>query len=167
MRPRPARPRSHVLADEAVNHIEAIALRCNFAVQRFNPDYGLDLLVTTVDQDGRVENGWIYIQSRGTERAKRRLDGRISFPVEARHANYWLGEPYPIILVVYEATKRRAYWIHTQPRIRDLHVDLVTRKQVTLLLEPTDVLTEGAFEQIRQLRNAVQAQAANAGMVNA
>ena len=161
------RPRNQVLADEAVIFISGVANRCNFAVQPFNPDYGLDLLMMTVGENSLIENGWIYVQSKGTEAARRLADGRIPFRMEAKHAAYYLREAYPIILVVYEARHRRAYWLHTQPHIRGLHLNLGTRTYLTVYLDPANTLNEAAFEQIRQLKNGVQAQVVGAGIADA
>jgi hypothetical protein len=160
------RPRSHILGDEAVNHISGLAIRARCAVQQLHPDYGLDLLVTTVDEHGVIENGWIYVQSRGTEELVRRADGRIRLRLEAAHAAYYLGEAYPIILVGYESAHHRAFWIHTQPYLQGLNVDLSGRKYVTVVIEPGNLLNEAAFEQIRQLKNAVHTQVIDAGIAH-
>jgi hypothetical protein len=164
--PGKTRPRSHILGDEAVNHISGLAIKSRCAVQPLHPDYGLDLLVTTVDEQGVIENGWIYIQSRGTEELVRGLDGRIRLRIEAIHAAYYLGEAYPVFLVGYESQQHRAYWIHTQPYLQALHLDLAARKYVTVIVPPTNLLSEAAFEEMRQLKNAVHAQVVNAGIAH-
>lgn len=41
------RTRQHVIADLGVNYVERQVLLSGFTVQRFFPDYGIDLVLTT------------------------------------------------------------------------------------------------------------------------
>jgi len=40
--------------------------------------------------------------------------GRIPFDLDVRDYNLWLEEPNPVILILYDAGLRRAYWLHIQ-----------------------------------------------------
>ena len=51
---RKRRTREHVIADLSVNHVERVVLRCGWTVQRLNPDYGIDLVMTTYDASGQI-----------------------------------------------------------------------------------------------------------------
>jgi hypothetical protein len=78
MSQRKCRTRAHVIADLSVNHVERCVLRCGWTVQRFSPDYGLDLLMTTFNQRGEIENGDVRIQIKATDALS--LDASRSFP---------------------------------------------------------------------------------------
>ena len=64
---RKCRTRAHIIADLSVNHVEKRVLQCGWIVQRFNPDYGLDLMMTTFDQRGEIENGDVRLQIKATD----------------------------------------------------------------------------------------------------
>lgn len=51
------RTREHVIADLSANHVERHALLCGYSVERCLHDYGIDLVITTYDTQGNVENG--------------------------------------------------------------------------------------------------------------
>ena len=57
--PKKRRTREHVIADLSANHVERQALLCGYAVERRAHDYGIDLVITTYDREGNVENGEI------------------------------------------------------------------------------------------------------------
>src|SRR5262249_406494 len=50
-----------------------------------------------------------------TDRLPRLADGKtIAWSISRRELKLWLAESYPVILVVYDGQKDRAYWIHIQ-----------------------------------------------------
>jgi len=67
---RKRRTRAHVIADLSINHVEKRVLECGWTVQRFSPDYGLDLLITTFNRRGEIENGDVRLQIKATESIK-------------------------------------------------------------------------------------------------
>jgi hypothetical protein len=67
---RKRRTREHVIADLSVNHVERHILQCGWTVQRFSPDYGLDLLMNTFNRRGEIENGDVRFQIKATETLK-------------------------------------------------------------------------------------------------
>jgi hypothetical protein len=43
-------------------------------------------------------------------------DGKtISWPVSRRDLKLWLGETYPVILIVYDGQRNKAYWLSIHP----------------------------------------------------
>jgi len=106
---RKRRTRQHVIADLAVNHVERQILRCGWTAQRFSPDYGLDLLITTFNRHGEIENGDVRMQIKATDSLKMAAGGKaIAVRLEWRDMIYWLNERLPVILVVYDARSDRA-----------------------------------------------------------
>lgn len=118
--PGKTRTREHVLADLSLNHVERQVLQCGFSVDRVQHDYGYDLTMATYNQAGEVEPGAVYIQVKASDRLPRLAGGKtISWPVSRRDLKLWLAEPYPVILVVYDGQKDKAYWVHIQAYLAD------------------------------------------------
>src|SRR5438128_5255936 len=112
---RKRRTREHIIADLGVNHVEKCILECGWTVQRFNPDYGLDLLITTFNRRGEIENGDVRLQIKATDSIKKAAGGNaIAVRLTWRDMIYWLNEPSPVILVVYDAKSDQAWWLHLQ-----------------------------------------------------
>ena len=80
-------------------------------------DYGYDLTMSTYGDTGEFEPGHVYLQVKATDRLPRLADGgTISWLVKSPRPQtlWWLAETYPVILVVYDGQKDRAYWMHIQ-----------------------------------------------------
>jgi hypothetical protein len=112
---RKQRTREHVVADLAVNHVERQVLLCGFSVERIVHDYGVDLILFTYNAGGEIENGEVWLQIKATESLRTRRAGQsVSFRIDRSDLRTWLGEPMPVILVVYDANTERAYWLYVQ-----------------------------------------------------
>jgi hypothetical protein len=118
MRGRKTRTRQHVIADLGVNHLERLILLCGHTAERVRHDYGYDLAVFTYDQNGEVEGGLILVQVKSTDGLPLLKDGRtIPWKISRRDLKLWLRESYPVILVVYDARRDRAHWLHVQAEV--------------------------------------------------
>jgi hypothetical protein len=150
------RTREHVVADLAYNHIERRVLRCGYTMHRIVHDYGLDATIRTFSGDGVLENGAIWVQLKATD-AVRRLKQSPTFAVriQRRDVLSWLGELYPVILVLYDATRDQAHWLHVQAELGGGRVFAVAHEgaTVTLHVERDKLVTEGAVQQWRSLKN--------------
>jgi hypothetical protein len=102
-----------VIADLSVHHVEGFALRAGYVVQRSFADYGYDLLMMTFDEDGYAESGQVYGQLKASGGLVFRTEG-YAHDVDIRDYNLWMSEPMPVILALYDATARRAFWVHVQ-----------------------------------------------------
>src|SRR5437667_8096658 len=138
---RKRRTREHIIADLGVNHVEKCILECGWTVQRFNPDYGLDLLMTTFNRRGEIENGDVRLQIKATDSlrviARRRA---IAIRVEWRDMVYWLNEPLPVILVIYDARSDRAWWIYLNQALRDVGRAGTTTAKLTISVPIANIL---------------------------
>jgi hypothetical protein len=114
------RTREHVIADLSANHVERHALQCGYSVEAVRHDYGIDLFVFTYDRDGAIEPGLLLLQLKATDKL-RRVAKRTSIAVrlERRDLVGWLRQLQPVILVVYDARREVAYWLHVQDHFRD------------------------------------------------
>src|SRR3954453_21112529 len=109
------RTREHVIADLSVNHVERHALLCGNSVERIDHDYGIDLLISTYDREGELENGEIRLQVKATDHPKRLSGGQsIAVRIDVKDFRHWLLEPMPVILVIYDTGADVAHWLYVQ-----------------------------------------------------
>lgn len=157
---RKRRTRAHVIADLAINHVERHMLLCGHTMLRITYDYGLDVAVTTYSRVGEVENGVFWMQIKATDHpqgSKGRPD--IAVRVERKHLLSWLGENYPVILVLYDAKEDRAYWLDVQLEFGNGRIFQMDRAGDTLTLHvpQTQVVGQEAVHQFRKRkRDAVR-----------
>jgi hypothetical protein len=159
--PRKRRTREHVVADLSVNHVERRALLCGHTIERRVYDYGIDLVMTTYDRNGEVENGEVLYQLKATDRLKRTADGQtILFRVARADLRSWLGEPMPVILVVYDARADKAYWLYVQAEFanRPSFVRGQGSQTVTVRLPRSQRLTLSAVRKFAEYKDRVLAQ---------
>jgi hypothetical protein len=146
---------SHIIADLSVNHVEKRVLECGWTVQRFSPDYGLDLLVTTFNRRGEIENGDVRLQIKATDSIKVVAGGNaIAVRVEWRDMVYWLNEPLPVILVIYDAKSDQAWWLDLQESLRVQGRRTHAAAQPIVHVPRANVLDVKAVRRFRMLRNA-------------
>ncbi|NER37951.1 MAG: DUF4365 domain-containing protein [Oscillatoria sp. SIO1A7] len=115
------RTRQHIIADLCVNHVERYVLLCGYSAERVEHDYGFDLVISTYDVNGEIENGYIYAQLKATDSLRVLADGEtISFTLGRSDLELWLGEPMPSILIVYDAQQDVGYWLYLQAYFENL-----------------------------------------------
>lgn len=113
--PRKRRTRGHVIADQAINHVERFVYAAGFTVERVRHDYGYDLYLVTYDRDGFLQAGQLPIQVKASERLNRSRSGTtFLIDIDVAHLNAWLEEFMPVVLILYEASTRSAYWLYVQ-----------------------------------------------------
>src|ERR1022692_4267900 len=108
--PRKRRTRQHVIADQSVHHVEGYILDEGHTVQRVYSDYGYDLVMYTFDEEGYAEPGAIWFQIKSSEELKL-VGGAYVFDVDIRDYNLWILDQMPVILILYDASQRRAFWL--------------------------------------------------------
>jgi hypothetical protein len=152
------RTREHVLEDLSVNHVEKWIFRTGFSVERIFRDFGLDLLMTTYNERGEVEPGRVVFQVKATDRLRVLNDGKtVSFPVERQHLKQWLRENDPVILVVYDGARDRAFWLYVQAYFHGTTtVELFTApQQATVRIPLTNRLNRRAIQKFREFRGRI------------
>ena len=111
----PQRTREHIIADLSVNFVERQVLLAGHTVERWLHDYGIDLVISNYTKDGEPEAGSIFVQVKATDRLRIVQEGRFdSFRIETAHLRRWLIEPMLVILIVYDAPRDCAFWLHVQ-----------------------------------------------------
>jgi hypothetical protein len=111
--PRKRRTRQHVIADLSVNHVERFILDEGHTAQRMGSDYGYDLFLATYDEQGYVEPGVIPIQLKAAE-SLQATGADYVFDLDVRDYNLWVAEEFPVILILFDASRRRAFWLAVQ-----------------------------------------------------
>lgn len=111
--PRKQRTRQHVIAAQSANYVERFILDEGHTAERLGSDYGYDLVLFTYDSAGYAEEGSIYIQLKASETLTRSGDGFV-FDLDIRDYALWTREPMPVILILFDASRRRAYWLYVQ-----------------------------------------------------
>lgn len=154
--PRKRRTREHVLADLSLNHLERFILEEGHTAQRTGSDYGYDLVMLTHDADGYAEPGLVYFQLKAAET----LDVSASdyvYDVDVRDYNLWVREESPVILVLFDATRRRAFWLPVQKYFRDDTARRPKRgaRSVRVRLPRRQVVNRRAIAALRDLKGQV------------
>jgi hypothetical protein len=91
------------------------ALQCGYVIERMRHDYGIDLELKTFNERGERERGDIHIQVKATDRLRLRpTQTAFSFRVDRANLVDWVYELEPVILIVFDAKKKRAYWVCIQ-----------------------------------------------------
>jgi Domain of unknown function (DUF4365) len=111
--PRKQRTRQHVIADLSVHYVEGFILEEGHTAQRLGSDYGYDLILWTFDEQGYAEPGAVYFQFKAMETLTE-SDAAYVYDLDIRDYNLWVREEVPVILILFDATRRRAYWLMVQ-----------------------------------------------------
>src|SRR5439155_12309707 len=116
-----------------------------------------DLLMLTYNERGEVENGHVLFQVKATDSLQVLRDGgSIAFRVEVADLKLWQEEWMPVILVVYDGQKDRAYWLYVQEYLEERNVSgedlLADQDRVTVRIPLKNRLDRRAVERFRQFR---------------
>lgn len=116
--PRKRRTRQHVIADLGIHHVEGFILGEGHTAQRLGSDYGYDLFMCTFDKQGYAESGMVFFQVKAAE-SLLAIGSKWVFDLDIRDYHLWINEKMPVILILFDATRKRAYWLPIQQYFRD------------------------------------------------
>jgi Domain of unknown function (DUF4365) len=102
-----------VIADLSVHHVEGFILAEGHTPCRLTPDYGYDLVLFTYDPQGYLEPGSVYLQLKAAETLPA-VGSAYVFDLDIRDYNLWMLEEMPVILIRFDASRTRAYWLWVQ-----------------------------------------------------
>jgi hypothetical protein len=111
--PRKQRTRQHVIADQSVNHVERFIIDAGHTAHRVQKDYGYDLFLFTYDEKGYVEPGLVCIQLKAAE-SLQTVGTDYVFDLDIRDYNLWRLEKTPVVFILFDASRKRAYWLFIQ-----------------------------------------------------
>lgn len=150
---RKVRTREHVIADLSYNFLERKVLQRGHWLDSPRNDYGIDATMFHHNHGGEVENGEVRFQLKATSKLGISRDGKwISQAVEIRDVRYWYFEPYPVIIVLYDADRNRAFWLHVQDFV-DRNPTLMESgtESVTLRIPIRNAVNLRAIDRFRKL----------------
>ena len=99
----------------STNHVERHVLACGFSVERIRNDYGFDLFLFLYDRWGHVKPGRVSLQLKATDRIELRdAATTVACGIDLRDLRLWLETPEPVVLILYDAAKDRAFWLYVQ-----------------------------------------------------
>ncbi len=139
---RKRRTREHVIAAQSVNYVERFIIDEGHTAQRAESDYGYDLFLFTYDELGYAEEGTVFLQLKASESLPESKGG-YRHDLDIRDYNRWKSEPMPVILILFDAARRCAFWLYVQrhfaekksgkPRkgARTVRVRIPTKQRVT------------------------------------
>jgi hypothetical protein len=151
--PRKQRTRQHVIADQSVHHMEGFIIDEGHTVQRLESDYGYDLVLFTYDDRGYIEPGLVYFQLKAAETLQT-VGSDYVFDLDIRDYNLWMREKMPVILVLFDASRKKAYWRAIQSYFRE---DVARQprkgaKTVRIRVPPRQVVNRRAIATMRDLK---------------
>jgi hypothetical protein len=150
------RTRQHVIADLGVNFVERVILLACHTPEEPRHDYGFDLLMLTYGPAGEPENGCVWFQVKATDHLQPHADGStIPLVVEAADLSLWLFDPFPVMLVLYDAQADRAFWVDLQQYAHDPGIDTdEVGETVTIRVPAANLLTVEVVRRWRDEKNA-------------
>jgi len=110
------RTREHIIADLSFNHVEFFALKAGFSLEKFDADYGYDAELYTYNNNGEIENYVVYIQLKATDNIENYhlKYGYFDFPLDKQYIKRLLNQTMPVILILFDDQKDKAYWLYLQ-----------------------------------------------------
>jgi hypothetical protein len=142
------RTREHIIADLSVNFAERIFLLAGFVIDRVVFDYGYDLIVRTFNAEGHLEPGAILVQMKASDAPEYSINQDfLTLRVDMRDDAAWRQEYAPVLLVLYDAGKDTAFFLHYQAQPR------TSRSSVRV--PTTNTLTVEAVRQMREVKNTI------------
>jgi len=153
---RKRRTRQHIIADQSINHVERFVIDEGHTAQQLTADYGYDLVMMTFDENGFAEPGLIFLQLKASESLVRSGEN-YAFDMDVRDYNLWRAERFPVILVLFEAAIRRAFWLHVQdyfathPQRRPK----TSAKTIRVLIPRRQIVNQRAVQKWRVAKGAV------------
>lgn len=156
---RKRRTRAHVIADLSLNHVERFIIEEGHTAERRSSDYGYDLTLSTYDAEGYAEEGIILIQLKASEGLSN-SGNDLAHDVDVRDYALWSAELMPVVLVLFDVSKRRAYWLYVQRYFAEnaLRKPKPDAKSVRVIIPTRQVVSRAAIRKLREFKQAVQEQ---------
>jgi hypothetical protein len=154
---RKQRTRQHVIADISAHYVEGFVLEEGHTAQRLSSDYSYDLLLRTFDEKGYAEPGLVFIQIKATE-SLQMVGSDFVYDVDIRDYRLWIIEEMPVLLILFDAMQRKAYWLAVQRYFQDDSTRLPLRgtKTVRMRVPKRQVMNRRAIKKIRILKHEMQ-----------
>lgn len=146
------RTRQHVIEEQSINFLERQALRRGHQLIRPGQrEYGWDATMYHFSPDGFVENGEVQFQCKATDRIRLvENDSAVAIRLNVRDLFYWQWDFYPFVVIVYDALKGRAWWVHIQEYAASNRIP-GTQETVTIRIPSRQKLNLKSIDLFREL----------------
>jgi hypothetical protein len=117
--------------------------------------------MSSFDANGEIEGGIIFFQVKATDNLSLLADGQtISWAISRRDLLLWMNEAYPVILVVYDGQRDRAFWVHVQADLTDRPSPewFLAGKTMNVHLTRTNRLNRRSVRHIVKRKNTIHSQ---------
>jgi len=124
--------------------------RCGFTFEATRADYGYDGSIFTFDANGEIENSYMFVQLKATDRIRLSKDGRYArFSIARADVDLWQDEIFPVYLVVYDAQRDKAYWVYLQKYFQKKGIRAQKMRGQSITIELARRLNENAVRSWR------------------
>lgn len=145
----PQRPRSHVLETESRIFVQQI-LPAEWIIREINSDYGVDLEVEIVN-NGIVTGAHFLIQLKSSETLTINKKGFIAHPCKTTALQYYLERSELVIYLIYDATKKKGYWIWVQEFLTNQSSQTwKSQKEFTVQISSNSIFDKDAIQKIKK-----------------
>lgn len=121
-------------------------------------DYGLDVIIYTYQSNGEIQEGFVHIQLKASDNIKYAKRGSfLSLSVGRAHLESWLAEPFPVVLVVYDAARDKAYWVYVQRYFAHIPNFSLTdiKKRYSIRVPIDQVVEEEAVHKFAEFKQSI------------
>ena len=146
------RTREHIIASQSRNYVEKFFIDKGHTLD-FVTDYGTDGVVNTFDEHGYAEGGDIRLQLKASDNLLYSKDGTyIPFNIKVKHYHYWMKQPMPVFLVLYDAKRAQAFWLYVQAYFRSDKMKKPRKNSgiITVRVPVQNKFTEQTVDYMRQ-----------------
>src|SRR5262249_3778066 len=107
----------------------------------------------TYDERGFIEPGYVCIQLKASETLQV-VGSDYVFDIDIRDYNLWMQEKMPVVLILYDASCRRAYWLPIQRYFDEnpKHRPKKGAKWVRVRIPRRQAVNSRAIEAMRELK---------------
>ncbi len=158
---RKQRTRRHVIASMSLHHVAYTIAKCGYTLEATQSDYGYDALLFTYSDSGEVENGNIFVQLKATDHiSKYRKRKSFSFSVGKKDVDLWQDEPFPVYLILFDASAEAAYWLYFQKylQINGVRASGIKGNSISIEMDAAQIVDENSVHGWRADKSEVLAQ---------
>lgn len=113
-------------------------------------DIGIDFYCELAE-DGVPSKKFFNVQAKGTQH----FDNRWGRSFDKATIDFWLGQPYPVYIIVYDENTRNCYWMSIEERRESLieKMKSVGKETVYITMDKSNVLKKGRNDEfIRRIK---------------
>jgi Domain of unknown function (DUF4365) len=164
---RKRRTRAHIIEDLSLNHVAYFVLKNGHVVDKPGHDYGCDYYLTFYSKKtGAIQEGTVYLQLKATDNI--RLDKskqNVLFSIDTRDLHWWMNDPSPWILIVYDAKAEAAYWSYVQASFSN-NLRWEKQQSATIKIPVKNKLTLQSIEQFAVFNERIIRQIKKTGITH-